>query len=304
MRIIYLILGISIAGCVTMPAWAFEVYFTNGDKLSGRLVREEKSSITLHTLSTGEITVNKAFVDMAKTFPPEPAIKEDLSTPVETTKPAVINKTVSLGLRTTNGSTKTTQGRLSADFNRKTSYDETTFRYNAYYSSYNKKTDGRKFYGIARYAYSIGEDKKWYQSFKMEGDQDRFANVDYRFIPSTGAGYWLSTADSFKVMSEVSIGYQYTHYTINVKDRSELILVPHLLLDKQLLGKMRLAEDLTVYPSLSDIEHYRVRSETSVINPLNENWDFKVQFIYDFDSIPETAKKTQLMWITALDYRF
>lgn len=76
--------------------------------------------------------------------------------------------------------------------NRKTDSDEWTGQLKAYFSTSNDEIDAKKFYGMGRYAFSYGSNLKWYNFYKFEADQDRFANIDYRLIPSTGVGYWFS----------------------------------------------------------------------------------------------------------------
>lgn len=285
-------------------AWAFELYFKDGDKISGALVREDDRSIVIQKLGVGEITVEKGFVDMPKTFPEKynpPHTKEE-GAPAP--PPPEIKRNFSLGFTKTNGNTNDTQGQFTADINRKTSQNELTLKYNAYYSANTREMNGRKFYGMGRYAYSFGRDKKWYDFFKLEGDQNRFANVEYRLVPAAGRGYWFSDTEDFKAMTEVAGGYQLTHYRTDEKDKSEAILIPRMFFDKRLFGNLHFSEDFTFFSSLTDFDHYRYRSESNLINRINDHWSLKIQFISEFDSRPATAKKGQTMWITALDYKF
>ncbi len=102
---------------------------------------------------------------------------------------------------------------------------------------------------MARYAYSFGGDLKWYNFYKLEADEDYFADIDYRLTPSTGVGYWFSDTDDLKAMAEMGLGYQYTNYRIEVKSTGEPVLVPRIFIDKRLIAKLHLSEDLTAYPS-------------------------------------------------------
>jgi len=65
---------------------------------------------------------------------------------------------------------------------------------------------------MGRYAYSFSEEMKWYHFYKIEGSQDRFANVDSRITPSSGLGYWFSDEDDYKAMVESALGYEHTSY--------------------------------------------------------------------------------------------
>jgi putative salt-induced outer membrane protein YdiY len=283
---------------------AMEIYLNNGDKISGVVVREDDRTLVLKTMAADEVTISKAFIDRQKTYPEEYATK----TASAATSPADVEwkKHVSLGYTRSGGNTRKTQGILSANVNRKTKFNEATFKFDSLYSTgSNEKVDARKYYGLLRYANSFGRDLKWYNFYKLEGDQDRFSNIDYRVIPSVGRGYWFSDTEDWKLMTEAGVGYQYTNFVDNTKSKGEVILTPRLFLDKRLVAKLHLTEDLTVYPSLDNTQNYRLRSETALVNQISEHWSGKIQLIDNYNSNPQgTAKKNDYTFITALEYNF
>lgn len=165
--------------------------------------------------------------------------------------------------------------------------------------------DGRDFDGLLRYAYSFGKRKQWYHFFKFEGDQDKFINIDYRLVPSMGIGYWFSDTEELKMMAELAAGYELTHFSDQTKQTSEMVLVPRGFLETKLVGKMKFSEDITVYPSLDESNKYRLHSETSLINPINEKVDWKLSFIDDFNSSPTAGnKKNDYSLLTSVDIKF
>jgi len=107
--------------------------------------------------------------------------------------------------------------------NRKTDSDEWTGQLKAYVSTPDDEMNAKKFYGMGQHAFSYGKDLKWHHFYKLEADQDRSANIDYRLIPSTGVGYWFSDLEDRKLMIEGTIGYGHTNYRYETKSDNEVI---------------------------------------------------------------------------------
>ncbi|MDE2028295.1 MAG: DUF481 domain-containing protein [Candidatus Omnitrophica bacterium] len=284
------------------PAWGLEVYLKNGDKLSGVLVREDAASLALQTQAAGEIQINKDFIDLPKTFP-------ERYTPPRTTPPApavVWKKDLSLGYTQNGGNTKSQLGQFSGSLDRKTPANEATVKLESTYSSSKNIMSGKKFYGLLRYAFSFGPQLKWYNFYKMEGNQDYFADIYYRIDPSVGVGYWFSSTPELKAMAELGVGYQYTAYRVETKsDNGQVILVPRFFIDKHLIGNLHLTEDFTYYPSLENFSNYRFRSETDLVSQIAVRWALKVGYTDDYNSAPPPGfKKNDYISLTSLEYHF
>ncbi len=130
-------------------------------------------------------------------------------------------------------------------------------------------------------------------------------NVDSRITPSSGLGYWFSDEDDYKAMVELALGYEHTSYVDGASDDDEMILIPRGYLEKVLVGNLRLTEDLTLYPSLNEGGEFRLRSQTSLVNPINDRLSWRVSYIDDYDSNPTGgAQKNDYRVVSALDYNF
>ena len=164
--------------------------------------------------------------------------------------------------------------------------------------------DAQRWNLMSRYAFSFGE-MKWYNFYKAEANHDRFANIDYRIIPSSGVGYWFSDAEDFKAMAELGLGLEYTNYRDATKDETEAVLIPRGFLQKRLWGQSRISEDLTLYPSLEDMGEYRLHSATVFSNPINDALSLELSLINDYDSDPPAnIKKHDMRLISSLVYSF
>lgn len=219
-------------------------------------------------------------------------------------KPKLWQVKISAGYSESSGNTEKAEASLGVHANRKTQDNEFTVGGNAFYSSSDEKMDGQKWSGAVRYAFSFWE-RKWYNFYKLEGDHDRFANIDYRVIPSLGIGYWFSDTPDWKAMAEVGAGYEHTHFRDDTDDSNEAVLIPRAFLEKRLFGKSRIKEDVFFYPSLEDTDEYRIHSETTFTNPINEHLALSISVIDDYNSNPPKGiKKNDIRVVTSLDYNF
>lgn len=212
---------------------------------------------------------------------------------------------ISIGYSDAGGNTEKSSGSVDLMINRKSPDDELTIKANGYIGRTDKKTDAKKFYGMGRYANSFGESKKWYRFGKVEGSQDKFANIDYRITPSYGLGYWFADQDDFKAKAEMAVGYEFTSYSDTTDDEGEAVLVPSGYLEKKLIGDLRFSQEVTVYPSLEEISEYRLHLETSLTNPINDQMSWKVSLLDDYDSAPKgDVKNNDYRLISAIDISF
>ena len=221
-------------------------------------------------------------------------------------KEAAWEGSISAGYNITRGNTENDQ--LSAGLflrRNRMRIDEITLKGDVFYSASNKETDGQKLYGLARYAFSFGEDKKWYNFYMIEANHDRFANIDYRLIPGVGAGYWFFNLPETKMMAEIAIGLEHTDYRDETEDSNEAILIPRAFLEKGLFINSKLTQDVTLYPSLRDVGEFRLHSETTFTNPITDKLSLNFSLINDYDSDPpDDTKSHDLRLISSLAYGF
>ncbi len=215
-------------------------------------------------------------------------------------------KEVALGYNRVTGNTRESQISGSFLINRNNMHiDEWILKGNAYYSSNNRKMNSQKWYGNGRYAHSFGSTKKWYNFYNMEADHDRFADIDYRLIPSAGIGYWFYDIPEFKLMAEASIGYEHTAYRTDIKNEDEWILIPRAFLEKQLFTNTTIIQDLICYPAFENFNNYRLRSETTLNVAMNSKLSIRVSLLDEYNSTPpENVKKNDLRLTTSLAYSF
>ena len=284
----------------SVNAYSEEVYLKNGDRISGEIVEENEERVFIKTDAMDTLSINRRFIEKV-TGREEEEIEEAKEEPE-----IIWGRKVSLGYNKSSGNTDTSQflGNVSVSRNRK-HIDEITLKGDAYYSSSDKNMDAQKWHGSGRYALSFGKEKKWYNFYKLEADHDRFANIDYRLVPSAGMGYWLYDLPELKAMAELSIGSEHTEYRDTTPDSDEVVLIPRGFFEKAIFKNSKISEDIIFYPAVDDFGDYRLHSETVFTTPMNENLSLNISFIDDYDSESATdAKKNDSRIVSSLTYSF
>lgn len=276
-------------------AYCEEIHLRNGDRLSGEIIDQNDESISLKTDAMGTILIKRNSIDYIGSVEKEILVQAG-------EKPW--QKEISLGYNQSSGNTQNNQFSLKFKANRKRDQDEFIIKADTFYSSSNEKMDAQKWYGMVRYAFSSRKNK-WYNFYKTEVDHDRFADINYRAIPVAGVGYWLFDHPDLKAMAEVGLGLEYTNFRSKAKNSSEIILTPRVFLEKKFFDSLKVSQDIIIYPYLGEIGEFRLRSETSLINPINDKLFLKFSLLIDYNSSPSAnTKKSDIRFISALTHAF
>lgn len=302
-----LILTLFFCLCGALQASAAEIYLNNGDRITGELLHRNQDSYIVKTEAMGVISVFEK--NVKQMLDPDIVLKDSImESEPETPKPEkkkIWSGEADLGADLQRGNKETAELTAGAAIKRKTERNEFDLAGHAYYSAEDKKMNAQKYDAMTRYAYSFGKDLKWYNFYKGEAEHDRFANIDYRLTPTTGLGYWFYDTDDFKAMAEIGVGIEYTVYREGKESDSEGILVPRIYLEKRLLGKSKISEDFTIYPSFTDSGEYRAKSLTVLSAPLTEQVSLKFTLLDEYNSKPGgKAKKNDLRLTSGLSYSF
>jgi len=294
-----------IFACIVTTLNADEVCLKNSDKITGIIEKESSDAVVVNTKAMGKISIDKRHIDRiiredndSMSKKPEPEAKPEITE-------QVFSGEVRAGYNTTRGNTETEQFHAAASLNiKREKIDEVTLGGDMYYSSSDKKMDAQKWYVMGRYAFSFGEQKKWYNFYKVEGDHDRFANVDYRLIPGAGLGYWFFDEADTKFLLEAALGWEYTNYRDDTDDEGVFVVVPRAFFEKKLFENIMFSQEAVMYPKLKDIGDYRLRAESVLTFDLNDKFSIKVSFIDDYNSDPAgDAKENDMTFLSALVYK-
>lgn len=287
----------------SIQAGADQIFFTNGDRVTGEVLKQTASFTEINSPFMGKVSVETGKIEKiitAETLAAEEAKK------AESAKPKLWSGKVTAGYNRQSGNTQSSELMSGFAVKRKEEKEnEFDVAAHFYYGSQDKKMSAQRYDGLIRYAYSFLESRKAYHFFKTEGDHDRFANIEKRFTPSTGLGYWFADGEDWKLMFETGVGVTFTDYRDETESETELVLIPRLYLERQLVGKLRVTEELTAYPSLTNSGEYRLKNEAALKNPITDKLDLKVSAINEYNSRPGAdVKKHDMRLTSGLEYRF
>ncbi len=282
-------------------SFADEVHFTNGDSLKGVLKQESASSIIFESENLGVLTLSKDRImtltrtPSAQVSPPEKKLPG-----VEWTGQIEGSYLLKSGNTVANG--------LGGKFiiNRKREkVDEWTLQGRGSYASEDKRMNTQAYYGLLRYAWSLGNAKKWYQFNKIEADHDHFANIRSRYTPATGLGYWFLDQEPFKALLEGGLGIQRTDFRHDKSDTTEVIVSSRAYFEWLMLEKLSLSQEFLFYPYISELGEYRFRSETSLKIPLYAGVSFRSGLVDEYQSNPSgETLKNDIRLESSLAYSF
>jgi putative salt-induced outer membrane protein YdiY len=288
-------------------ACADQVYLKNKDRLTGAIIKETSDAVDIKTSAMGIIKINKKAIDKIIKDDKQTTQTESSQQHLSKPKPEIIwTKTLKGGYNLSTGNTQKSALYSSIFLNRNhLKVNETTLRADAYYSSTDKKMDSQKWYAMARYAYSFGMNKRWYNFFRFEADHDRFADIDYRLLPAAGVGYWISDSDDMKFLVEAALGWEHTVFNTDDKKKNDAVLTPRAYFEKKLFSNSKISQDIYYYPALDDFVNYRLHSETVLSVALNDKLSLNLSLIDDYNSRPKAgAEKNDLRLISSLGYSF
>ncbi len=290
---------IRIGLCLSVCLWLFsfnaveaaEIFFKNGDRLTGEILSETPEFYTVESVVAGRISVDRNEVERL-ILEPQPEEEE--------IKPDLWDIKIKGGFDRQRGNTKTTELQGGFLIHRKVEKEnEFHLQGDAFYGAENRKMNAQRYSGMTRYAFSFGSSRKWYNFYKLEADHDRFANIQYRFVPSTGLGYWLSDAEAWKLMGELGVGTSHTHYRMGKDDEHELVLIPRAYGDIRFLRESRFYQEIIFYPSITDWGQYRLHLDTGLKNPLSEMVALVFSWVNDYNSDPGPGVKKHDMRLTS-----
>lgn len=211
---------------------------------------------------------------------------------------------IGVGYNQSNGNTEKSSLSVAGHVKRIFEHSDFMLKGDIYMSTTDERLDDQKWSGLASSNFDIDDAGKWFASFGILIDHDRFADIDVRITPSAGIGYWFLDEDDIKLNVEGALGYESTSYRSGIPDEDGVVALGKVFFEKQIFEKARIAEHITVIPSLEG-GGFRVKSETEFTNPLRDDLDLSVKYVVDHNSEPAAGKKkTDTRIVTGVKYSF
>ncbi len=322
---------------------ADEVYFKNGDRLSGQIVRLTDGKLVLTSKVAGEVTVSLADV---KTFssdaPVEVHLKDGtvLRQPVvaaepnefaikagESLKPqsfpladvTSINPppapkpkwtgSISGSLSLTSGNTEASSIAGSVSLARRSEQDRTTADADIAQSNQTDPDTGEgrttENWWRLRGQYDYFFTKKFFGFANGRYEKDDIARLERRVVVGGGAGYqWIETPKTL-FSTNLGLASLFEKYKRQPDTNNQLSLQAGYNFSHQLAKTTRLLHDLTWYPSLEEFSDFFLTSTAEVRTNLTKSMFANFKVIFNYDATPALSREsTDIKYLLGVGFNF
>lgn len=334
-------LGLLLAGTVAI---ADQVWFKNGDVLTGTVTAFDGSVLTVASTVAGEVKVK---VDDIATFSceapleihlkdgtvlqqgvqageegkvllapegalaPQPIALADFDK-INPPKPKWVGS-VRLGGAISRGNTERESASAGIEASRRGEQDRisASARYNygreEDRNTGDKNTTADAWSAQGQYDYFLSDKLYWYANTLLE--KDRIADLNLRVAPSIGLGYQWIEGPVTNYSTEAGLAWVYEDYDDDDDDgggsEDNISLRLAHHLDHQLLENLLFIHNLEVFPSLEDINDYYLKADAGLRSTLTASLFAELRFELDYDSTPaEDADKADTRYILSVGWNF
>ena len=318
--------------------FADEIWFKNGDHITGKIIRLEGNKLTFKTMYAGEINLDWQEIDRLRTENPVKAVLTSGSSILGQISPGDGNKVqlspvgieekltldltdikfinpepsgpplktkarVNLGANFTSGNTDTKNLHFDGELVSRT--DKNRFTIGGRYGreeSNNTKTADNVFTYIK---YDQFITKKLYFYANATGEKDAFKDLDLRSSLGLGAGYQFIETDLTNLSLEGGISYVNEDFIIaediGYKAARWGFNYDHYLYKKAL----QFFHNNTGLQSLEDSSDFILYSQTGLRVPLFKHMDATAQYNHDYNKSPAPGKvKSDKAYIISIGYQW
>ena len=304
--------------------FADEVYFKNGDRLSGQIIRMTDGKLVFLSKVAGEVTVNLTDIrTFSSNEPVEVHLKDGtvLHQPVAAGEPneftlktaaplqpqkfplaevASINPplapkpkwtgSVSGALGVTTGNTKANSISGSVSLARRTQQDRTTADADIAKSSQTDRDTGvsrtTEDWWRLRGQYDYFFTKKFFGFGNGRYEKDDIARLERRVVVGGGAGYqWIET-DVTTFSTNLGLASVFEKYKFQGDTNNQLSLQAGYVFSRQLWKNTRFLNDLTYYPSLDDVSDFFLTSTAELRTNFTKTMFANFKVIFNYDATP------------------
>lgn len=201
--------------------WADQFQFANGDQLTGTIVGESGGSFIIETEMLGEVKVPRKAIQKYLT-------KADLALPQTQSNETMTDKkpdrwsgSTSVGGVRRRGNVNSTNLTWQGEVKHAGDMIDVTGKAKVFYAEKDRKMSAQESSASLKVDIYVDEEKKLFHFYQFEAERNRFANIDYRLMPSAGLGYWMDKTGRFRSMAEIGVGYAKTLYRDETENLNE-----------------------------------------------------------------------------------
>lgn len=337
------IIGILIQVVFVLPVCADEIILTNGDRLSGKIVKLVDGKLVFQSELAGEVTVDASKV---QTFSSDESIKIHLKNGTilnqkvhkagagrfaidagdilqaqefGTSDVTAINPpekpgpkwtgNISGGFSSTHGNAKTEFANASIDLKRRAEKDRIQLAVDYARGSQEDPDTGEskvaEDWWKTRAKYDYFFTKKIYGYVDNRYEKDSIAQLDRRVVIGGGGGYqWIESEDmNFSV--EAGLASLYEKFDNTSDSNSRMSAQFGYNFDKKLYNTVKFLHGLTYYPSLEKFSDYYLSTSAEIRAYFTKQMFANFKAILDFDATPAPgAGDTDVKYILGVGWNF
>jgi putative salt-induced outer membrane protein YdiY len=299
---------------VCSVAWADQVTMTNGDRLTGNVVRYDGKNLVLKSELAGEVAIPwDAITSLAAAHPlyvglkdgqvisgdinasngevhvgsvaaPRESVKfirspEEQATADRLANPGLTDLWVGfldLGYATSRGNAKTSTFTLSGNATRATSRDKIEAHFTSIYSSSDVTGKLLATANAKRggVSYNLNFHPRWFGFGAVDLENDEFQSLDLRFVPAGGLGYHAIKAE--RTILDFQLGAAYNRsFFADGTNRSSASMVTSEELVHKVNKSTSIHQLLTFYP---EFPSYRINFDMSAVTAIRRwfSWQLTV----------------------------
>jgi putative salt-induced outer membrane protein YdiY len=303
---------------------ADEVIFTNGDRLTGKILKLIEGKLVFQSDVAGEVTVDMSKIrtfgsdvpirillkngtilnqKVLKAEPNEFAIEggDILATqkfnisaisainPPEKVEPKWTGN-ISGGFSSTHGNTKTDSINASIDLKRRSEKDR--FQVAADYARGRQRDPDTGEMEVTanwwktRAKYDYFFTKKLYGYIDNRYEKDSIAELDRRVVIGAGGGYQWIESEDMNFSTEAGLASLYEKFDNTNESNSELSMQLGYNFDKKLFKTVKFLHGLTYYPSLEEFSDYYLTTSAEIRAYFTKQMFANFKAILDYDATP------------------
>jgi putative salt-induced outer membrane protein YdiY len=306
-----------------VPVLADELHLSNGDVITGHLIRLGENELVFKTDYAGEINVrwpevinlitdvpikvilvdgtvlegfsrkasmNRMRLDTEKLEAPSDFKLSDVAAINPGKKPPVkITVRTNVGFNQERGNTDDDLIRLDGEFIARTEKSRYTFMGDLNKESAEGKTTVDNWQAYGNYSYFLTQ--KWFLYAQMLFEHDKFADLDLRSTLGTGAGYQFFESEALNLSAGVGPAWVNEDF---IKAEDDDYSAGQWLIDYDQYffnKRVQLFHRQTGWVKLSDSNNWLIKTIQGLRFPIYEGFTTTLQYNYDYDNDPSPDAK-------------
>lgn len=339
----YFLAALFLVGLLVGAAGADEVYLTNGDRVTGTIVRMVDGKLVIKTALAGEVTIPAGNIRTLNSEAPLEVHLTDgtvLNQPVQAieepghfaiaTGPTLQAQTfqvadlvsinpppkpkpkwtgsISAGVTITTGNTETETYNASASAVRRSEKDRLTAGADFAKGERTNQAGVEEtiedwWRATAQYDYFFS--KKFFAYVSGRYEKDGIALLDRRIVVGGGGGYQWIESPKTNFATALGVATVYEKYETASDGNDEVSLQASYTFDHQINKNVKFLHDLTYLPAFEDFGDFYLTSTAELRASLTQTMFANFKVIYNFDETPANNREsTDVKYIFGLGMTF